>query len=130
MSMKFRYTILYVNDVSSTISFYETAFGVERKMLHESGDYGELSTGGTTLAFSSHSLLRQLGKDPANPQPGKPTFEIAFETDQVDQAFDRAVKAGAKPVQEPKRVPWGQTIAYVTDQNGFLIEICSPVEGG
>jgi catechol 2,3-dioxygenase-like lactoylglutathione lyase family enzyme len=26
-------------------------------------------------------------------------------------------------------MPWGQTIAYVADPNGFLVELCTPVAG-
>ncbi len=53
--MKFKYTILYVDDVVETFSFYEKAFGLKKKMLHESGDYGELDTGNTTLSFSKNA---------------------------------------------------------------------------
>ena len=55
-------------------------------------------------------------------------FEIAFETDDVAAAFDRAVAAGAKPVQSVRDEPWGQTTSYVSDPNGYLVEICSPVQ--
>lgn len=127
MSLKFRYTILYVDDVPATLSFYELAFGAETQMLHEGKDYGELSTGGTTLAFSSRTLLRQLGRSPQAPVFGRPTFELAFETTDVDALFRRACGAGAKPIQEPRRESWGQTTAYVSDLDGFLVEICSPV---
>jgi len=54
--MKFGYTIVYVESVSETLTFYKEAFGFETRFLHESGQYGELETGETTLAFSSHSL--------------------------------------------------------------------------
>lgn len=128
MVMHFRYTILYVEDVGATLEFYARTFGMQTKMLHESGDYGELSTGETTLSFSSRELLRQLGKSPAAPSPENPTFEIAFETTEVERMFRAACDAGAKAVQEPRREPWGQTTAYVSDLNGFLVEICSPVE--
>ncbi|GLX79871.1 lactoylglutathione lyase [Thalassotalea insulae] len=125
--MKFKYTILYVDNVSETLSFYEQAFALERKMLHESGDYGELLTGSTTLSFSSVDLLKQLGKTPSKPNFHTPTFEIAFETDDVKTALSKALKAGALLVQDAEDMPWGQTIAYVTDNNGFLVEICTPV---
>jgi lactoylglutathione lyase len=52
--MKLRYTIIYVPSVESSIRFFGQAFGLEKKFLHESGDYGELKTGETTLAFASH----------------------------------------------------------------------------
>ncbi len=127
MSIQFRYTILYVEDVRATLEFYERAFGVQTQMLHEGGDYGELSTGGTTLSFSSRELLKQLGKSPAAPVPESPSFEIAFETTEVEKQFRAACDAGAKAVQLPRQESWGQTTAYVTDLNGFLVEICSPV---
>lgn len=125
--MTFRYTILYVDDVKATLAFYEAAFGPTTGFLHESGAYGELATGTTKLAFSSRALMRDLGKAPARPDPAAPVFEIAFETDDVDGALNRAVDAGATLVQAARDEPWGQRTAYVSDPEGFLVEICSPV---
>jgi lactoylglutathione lyase len=28
---------------------------------------------------------------------------------------------------DPKKKPWGQTVAYVRDLDGFLVEICTSV---
>ena len=125
--MKFRYTILYVNDVKSTLEFYAKAFGIEQKMLHESGEYGEADTGSTILAFSSFELMNKLGKSPRHANASAPSFEIALETDDVAAGVKRAVAAGAKLVQSPKEMPWGQMVAYVSDPNGFLVEICTPI---
>jgi len=125
--MKFKYTIFYVENVKETLAFFCNAFGLKQKMLHESGDYGELDTGATTLSFSSIALMTNLGKSPARTVPAKPTFEIAFETNDVPAGVARAVAAGAMLVQEPEDMPWGQTTAYVSDPNGYLIEICTPV---
>ena len=125
--MHLRYTILYVDDVSAALEFYERAFGLLRGFLHPSGDYGELATGGTKLAFSSTTLMTELGKAPARPDPAHPSFEIAFETDNVSTALERACAAGAILVQDAREEPWGQTTSYVTDPNGYLVEICSPV---
>ena len=127
--MHFAYTILYVENVSETLVFYDEAFGFEQKMLHETGDYGELDTGATTLSFSSLRLMEEIGKSPARPTPGSPAFEIAFTVDDVQAALTRAVDAGAELVQKTQEMPWGQTTAYVTDINGFLIELCTPMAG-
>ena len=126
--MKFKYTILYVKNVEKTLMFFEKAFGFKRKMFHECGDYGELDTGDTTLSFSSLSLMQNLGKSVSSADAEVPTFEIAFETDNVEEALKKAIDAGADLVQNVERMPWGQSTAYVADKNGFLIEICSPVE--
>ncbi len=125
--MKFKYTILYVENVKETIKFFEDAFGLKESMIHESGDYGELDTGSTTLSFSSLKLMTDIGKNPARPNPSTPTFEIAFETNEVASALEKAIKAGATLIQGAEQMPWGQTTAYVADKNGFLIEICTPV---
>lgn len=125
--IKFRYTILYVETVEASLAFYARAFGLEAGFLHEGKDYGELSTGETKLAFSSRTLMESLGKAPLKPDPDAPQFEIALETDDVEVAFARAVAAGAIPKRAPEAMPWGQVISYVTDPDGYLIEICSPV---
>lgn len=126
--MIFRYTIFYVDDVEATLSFFENAFGFELGFLHESGDYGELVTGETKLAFSSTQLMKQLDKNPASPKSDAPTFEIAFETDDVAGALQRAIDAGATLIQGVRDEQWGQTTSYVADPNGYLIEICSAVQ--
>lgn len=125
--MKLRYNILYVDNVKKTLDFYNTALGIEIGFVHESGDYGELLTGDTKLAFSSFELMNTLGKSPSRPDPNRPSSEIAFETENVAEALATAIKAGATLVQEAREEPWGQTTSYVTDINGFLVEICSPV---
>ena len=126
--MKFKYTILYVENVQQSIEFFERAFALRRRMMHESGDYAELDTGQTTLAFSSQHLMQQLGKNPGQADATRPVFEIAFETDNVAGNLKSALEAGAKLVQDVEHMPWGQTTAYVADSNGYLIEICTPVQ--
>ncbi len=128
--MQFGYAILYVDDVPATLAFYGKAFGLGTRYTHESGSYGELETGATALAFVSHALLTQIGKTPQPPALDKPNSEIAFVTDDVAAAVDRATAAGATLVQAPQAMPWGQTIAYVGDNNGFLVELCTPVAHG
>ena len=125
--MKFRYTIMYVEDVEKTLEFYVKAFGLQKKMIHESCDYGELDTGSTKLSFSSFKLMKSLGKTVVPVSDHASSFEIAFECNDVEGAYKKAVSAGAKSVQDVEEMPWGQTTAYVKDINGFLVEICSPV---
>lgn len=127
--MQLAYTILYVDDVRRSVAFYERAFGLSPRFVHDSGDYGEMETGSTALAFSSRALMRQLGKHPQQARSDAPCFEVAFTTADVSQALERAVSAGAILVQSPQQMPWGQTLAYVADLDGFLVEICTPVSG-
>lgn len=128
--MKFGYVILYVPDVSAAMSFYEQAFGLTRRFMHESLQYAEMETGGTVLAYASHELANSNLPDgfQENSLLNRPAgMEICFVAEDVSSAFLRAVEAGAVAVVEPKVKPWGQTIAYVRDPNGTLVEIASPI---
>lgn len=127
--MKFGYTIFYVEDVAKTLEFYENAFSLKRKFLHESHEYGELNTGETTLAFASLNLAHanDIGFDAAKRVKNPTDVEIGLVTTEVEAAFDHALINGATLVKKPIQKPWGQRVGYVRDNNGFLIEICSPV---
>ena len=127
--MRFGYMILYVRDVAASVAFYERAFQQPQRLLHESGQYAELETGPTTLAFAAHELAS--ASLPAQPQARDGGavgygFEVCFVTEDVEAAFSRAVEAGAEPVTEPQVKPWGQHAAYVRDPDGTLVEIASP----
>jgi lactoylglutathione lyase len=128
--MKFAYTILYVRDVGRSLAFYESAFGLQRRFLHESGMYGELETGDTTLAFAADAIARSNlpgGFEAADLSRPPAASEVAFATPEVQAGFDRATRAGAVAVAEPKTKPWGQTVAYVRDPDGHLVELCTPM---
>jgi lactoylglutathione lyase len=130
LPMKFGYTILYVPDVASSLHFYERAFGLKKKFLHESGDYGELDTGETTLSFASHALGESnfQGRHVRAHESKAPLgMEIGLVTDNVQSAHDRALKAGAKELSPPVTKPWGQVVSYVRAPDGCLIELCTPV---
>ena len=128
--IQFAYTILYVLDVSKSIEFYEKAFGLHRKLLAPDNSYAELMTGETVLAFASHQLAKanHKGGFTKSKQTNKPFgIEIGFATKNVEDALKAALAAGAGLSEEPTVKPWGQTVAYVRDPDGFLIEICTPV---
>ena len=127
VKMNYRYTIVYVENVPETLLFYEAAFGFKTLFLHEGGDYGELATGDTKLAFSSHKLMAELGKNVGRSLAEKPCYELAFETADVPAALAQAIGAGAILIKPTTQLPWGQTIAYVAAPEGTLIELCTPV---
>lgn len=128
--MIFRYAIVYVDDVRATLGRFGKALGLEVAMIHDGGDYGELRTGQTKLAFSSRGLMKTLGKEPGRADPAHPVFELAFEVPAADvpAAYHRAIEAGFVSSQAPRDEPWGQTTSYVVEPDeGILVEICSPV---
>ncbi|RZK42430.1 MAG: VOC family protein [Pedobacter sp.] len=128
--IKFAYTILYVQDVTKTVNFYEKAFDLKRKFVTPDNDYGELMVGDTTLSFASTRLANENLKDGfiESKLTNKPfAIEIGFTTENIEETISSAIQAGAVLVEAAKTKPWGQTVAYVRDLDGFLIEICTPV---
>ena len=128
--MKFGYTIIYVSDVPKSIAFFETAFGFSKKFVDDSGDYGELDTGETTLSFAAHSLGESnlpngyVAIDSSDKPLG---MEIAFVTDEIETAHQKAIAAGAIEIAAPKAKPWGQIVSYVRCPDGTLVELCTPI---
>ncbi|WP_343627343.1 VOC family protein [Comamonas aquatica] len=130
--MKLGYTIVYVPEVAASLQFFTDAFGFAVKFLHESGTYGELDTGATTLAFAAHALGEGNfpGGHVAASESVQPLgMEIGLVTGDVEQAYARALQAGAVQLSAPTRKPWGQVVAYVRSPDGTLIELCTPVGG-
>lgn len=134
MTVKLGYTIYYVDDVEATLTFYETGFGLARRFITPEGDYGELETGATTLAFASTTLaaanLESAGGFTRLTSVGAPCgVSITLIADDVPATVEIAVAAGARRYVDPAQKPWGQTVAYVLDPNGALIEVATEVAG-
>ncbi|UCU95633.1 VOC family protein [Hydrogenophaga taeniospiralis] len=128
--MKLGYTIIYVPDVAASLAFFERAFGISRKFLHESGTYGELDTGKTTLSFAAHALgdMNFAGGHVHADTSTQPLgFEIALVTDDVPAAHAKAIAAGAREMAAPSQKPWGQVVSYLRCPDGTLVELCTPI---
>ncbi|MGB0999612.1 MAG: VOC family protein [Flavobacteriales bacterium] len=129
--MNYAYTILYVENVAETIEFYEKAFGFNRKFLTPENDYGELISGETTIAFASIVLGNSNFKNgfEKSSKSKKPFgVELAFTTEHIEKDFQKAITFGATEFEPLTKKPWGQKVGYLRDNNGFLIEICTPMK--
>lgn len=124
--MKFSHVTLLVSDVPQSIAFYEKAFGLKQRFIHESGLFAEMEMAGVALHFAASKAVKanlpkgfqenSLAHLPAG-------IEICLTTDDVAAAFAQAIAAGATAYAEPNVMFWGQTIAYLRDPDGILIEI-------
>ncbi len=125
------YIIYYVEDVARTVSFFEAAFGLDRRFVTEENDYGEIETGATTLAFVSLELAK-VNLDEAGgfvaPNEDKPApAAITLVTTDVGETVAAAIAAGGRAYTDPVDKPWGQTVAYVLGPSNLLIEVATPV---
>lgn len=113
------------------MEFYQSAFGLSRRFATPDNDYGELQTGETILSFASFDLANANLKNgfTGSSQTQKPFgMELALVTEDVPAIMEKAMQLGAKLVESPVLKPWGQTVGYLQDIDGFLLEICSPIK--
>jgi uncharacterized glyoxalase superfamily protein PhnB len=104
---------------------------LKRKFIVPGNSYGELSTGATTLSFASIEQASSNLKDGftgSDPKKKPQAFEIAFTTDDVEKIYKNAIKEGAIAEAPASVKPHGQTVAYVRYPDGFLVEICTPMD--
>lgn len=129
--MKLGYVIIFARDVVQTVEFYEKAFRLERRFVHESNKYAEMETGATALAFVDEELAATSGaavacrKNRSGDMPAG--IELVLTSPEVEAAYAHAVASGATAVSAPVSKPWGQKVGYVLDNNGVLVELASPL---
>lgn len=129
--MKFGYTIIYVPDVGQSLDYFNRAFGLTTKMLHETGLYGELETGQTTLAFAAEMLAYMnypKGHLSTHASDVPLAIEIALVCDDVPAAHAKALAEGGTELAPPQNKPWGQMVSYVQTPERVVVELCTPVK--
>lgn len=126
------YTIFTVENVEETLAFFSDAFDIPQRMLTPEGDYGELETGPTVLAFVSHELARANlddagGFTPLDATKPPTAGSITLVTEDLAAVAARAIESGATSYVAPVEKPWGQTVTYLRDPNGILVELATPI---
>jgi predicted enzyme related to lactoylglutathione lyase len=128
--MQLGWVIAYVDDPGEAAAFYERAFGLRTEFVAESGTFAQLDTGPTKLAFAAYALgagnfeggVRRAGLDG---QP--PNVEIALVIEDVDGAYEHALRQGCSSLAPPQDKPQGQRVAYLRDPFGGLVELATPL---
>lgn len=129
--IKFKYVILYVEDVEKSMAFYQNTFNIPLKFITPEKDYGELLTGETSLSFASAALANSNIKQGfLSSQSAEKPFgiELGFTTDSVEDLLEKAIKNGAVLYENISVKPWGQKVAYIKDPNNYLVEICTEIQ--
>jgi lactoylglutathione lyase len=120
-------TIL-TNDVSKMMKFYRDVLGF--KVKEDSGNYVEFENEGVRFAICSREIMEKItdGHSAFKEEKRGESFELAFpcETpEEVQKSYDEIVSKGAKPINKPSRMPWGQTTAFFADPDGNIHELFS-----
>lgn len=122
---------LVVNDGEAAIKFYEQAFGAvcENKKLAEDGKrvmHAHLKIGAGVMFL--HDDFPEFGHGATPPvRLGGTSCTLHFEVPDADQAWARAIKAGAQITMPLDNQFWGARYGQLKDPFGHLWSIGGPV---
>ena len=98
-----------MRDGAAYLACCEQAFGFRRRVLHESGTYGELEAGATKLTLADHTqgeINFPGGHVEAHTTAQPLGMELGFVTPDVATAHSTALAAGATELSAPQTKPW------------------------
>lgn len=118
---------LFVKDMKTMVTFYRDVMQMETEWTGDAD--AQLYSGPVALyLFGRKDFEEMTSRSYTYPSGMNGTVELAFDLPtfaEVDQEYERVVRAGAVPVFPPTDEPWGQRTSYVADPEGNLIEISS-----
>ena len=124
------WVIVYVPDVERAVEFYERAFGLRRAFVDPTGNFGQLDTGTTALAFAAEALADgHLPQGVRRPSADEPPANVGARPG-VRRRPRGLRPRGGRGVHHPGRAraqPQNQVVGWVRDPFGTLIEIASPI---
>ncbi|HLA11773.1 MAG TPA: VOC family protein [Pyrinomonadaceae bacterium] len=109
---------LYYEDVGEALKFLAKAFGFRKYGTPMRGKNGKINH--AAMRFGDDLIM--MGSPPKmyrNPKRlGQATQSLYINVPDVDKHFERAKKAGAKVLEEPKNTEYGHRRYGVTDPEG------------
>lgn len=124
MPLKRLITNICSNKLDESKAFYVRLFNLE--VAYESDWYIQLHSPGHQelgIIKADHELI------PPSFQKEAQGVYLTFEVDDVDATYEKANGAGYDIVQAPEDTFYGQRRLLMTDPNGLLLDISSPIPG-
>lgn len=121
---------LTVDDANGAIEFYKQAFGAAERLRMAGRDgkimHAELQIGDSVIMLSDS--FPEMGGSPTARQLGGSPISLLMYVEAVDEAYDRAVKAGALAIAPPADQFWGDRWGRVADPYGLTWQLATNVE--
>jgi len=107
---------LFVDDADELVVFLKAAFGAVERPRVGKGSPAEMVIGDSMVIVSN-----------AGPRPALPAFLYLYVPD-TDAAYRNALKAGAKSLEVPTNMHYGDRRAMIEDPQGNTWQIATHVE--
>lgn len=117
--MGFHHVALKAADYEGAYKFYTEGLGMK---LYAT--WGEGDGRAAMLDLGDGGILELFAGGTAEDQANARFIHFAMKVDDVDAAYETALKAGAKPKSEPKVVPVGSTPVKLTLNCAFVYGPC------
>jgi PhnB protein len=121
-------TMLTVTDIKAAATFYQKAFGFEKRGIMNGPDgkamHAELTLRGTTLMLGPE--VAQMGSQSAKTLGHSPTT-LYLLTENVDKTVGKAIKLGATAKGPVMDMFWGDRCGTIVDQDGYVWMVATHV---
>jgi PhnB protein len=122
---------LTVKDADRALKFYSQALGAVEVFRMKAPDgrvtHAEFMIGNTRLYISGESAEWYAY---AMPEGVTASCLFSIVTEDCDEAYQRAIKAGAQSLSEPRNQPRGMRSAIIKDPFGYRWYFGQKIEGG
>jgi len=119
-------TRIITAQVETLINFYEQVTGLSATRY--TPDFAELKTQSATLAIGSTRTLQFFGGDNVAQPAQNRSVIIEFRVNDVQQCFEQLAESlKSAIVQEPTIMPWGNQSLLLSDPDGNLVNLFTPV---
>ncbi len=115
-------TAIFVENVETSIEFYKEV--LSQKVTIESKDIYVAFESGLAIwqtKFATETIFGAAKKFDGH------SFEICFESEDIEDAFKKACDAGAGIISKIEPQPWGQMVFRMFDPDGHIIEVAEPL---
>ena len=114
-------TMLTVTDIKAAATFYQKAFGFEKRGIMNGPDgkpiHAELTLRGTTLMLGPE--IPQMGSQSAKTLGHSPTT-LYLLAENVDKTVGKAIKLGATAKSPVMDMFWGDRCGTIVDPDGYV----------
>ncbi len=125
MDVRYISAVLFVRDMAVSRRFYEGIFGQQVDT-----DFGKNVGYASGLALWEAGVAHEIiyDREFTDSAPlGRQNFEVYFESDDIEVAWQELQAAGATVIQPLYEQPWGQRTLRIADPDGHIVDVGEPM---